>query len=202
MSTTMSMTERHKRVEELVMQDPRVLACARTFGDAQADISRWHVTNKTALRATMGQLDELNELIAFSEFCLEDLKCAKRCAYNQLMDQYPHVWDTSCDDPFSSSTQPDVTEAGGETEETATLPETEEMSEVPEPDLAAPPIRGRVYRITAYNADQGGCHDVDPTDVPVWLLDTPNTAIARITRQATLQEIRTLIDDLIDGGGQ
>lgn len=40
--------------------------------------------------------------------------------------------------------------------------------------------------------------DTDPTDVPVWLLDTPNTAIARITRQATLQEIRTLIDDLID----
>ena len=37
------------------------------------------------------------------------------------------------------------------------------------------------------------------TDVPVWLLDTPNTAIARDVRQATLQEIRTLIDDLIDG---
>ena len=42
------------------------------------------------------------------------------------------------------------------------------------------------------------CHEVDPTDVPVWLLDTPNTAIVRIARQATLQEIRTLIDDLID----
>ena len=42
---------------------------------------------------------------------------------------------------------------------TGALPETEEMSEVSEPDLTATPIRGRVYRITAYNADQGGCHD-------------------------------------------
>ena len=61
------------------------------------------------------------------------------------------------------------------------------------------PGRRTAVRIVAYDAHKGGCHEVDPTDVPVWLLDTPNTAIARITRQATLQEIRTLIDDLIDG---
>ena len=62
-------------------------------------------------------------------------------------------------------------EAGGETEEATTLPETEEMSEVPEPDTTATPIRGRVYRITAYNADQGGCHDVDPATLPDDFLD-------------------------------
>ena len=121
MTTTMSMTERHKRVEELVMQDPRVLACARTFGDAQADISRWHVTNKTALRATMGQLDELNELIAFSEFCLEDLKCAKRKAYKQVNTRYPRIWDTTCADPFDADTQDDEAKAGAETEEMSTI---------------------------------------------------------------------------------
>lgn len=49
--------------------------------------------------------------------------------------------------------------------------ETEEMSEVPEPDTTATPIRGRVYRITAYNADQGGCHDVDPASLPEDFLD-------------------------------
>lgn len=64
------------------------------------------------------------------------------------------------------------------------------------------PGRRTAVRIVAYDAHKGGCHEADPTDVPVWLLDTPNTAIARDVRQATLQEIRTLIDDLIDGGGQ
>lgn len=58
-----------------------------------------------------------------------------------------------------------------DTGETTTLPETEEMSEVPEPDTTATPIRGRVYRITAYNADQGGCHDVDPATLPDDFLD-------------------------------
>ena len=71
-------------------------------------------------------------------------------------------------------------------------------------DADTPDARGRrtAVRIVAYDAHKGGCHEVDPTDVPVWLLDTPNTAIARDVRQATLQEIRTIIDDLIDGGGQ
>lgn len=170
MTTRMSMRERREKIETLVQNDPRVQACAREFDAAQADITDWHARND-ALTATKGALIELHELITYSEFCLESLKCAKRRAYNQLMDQYPHAWDTTCDDPFSSSTQPDVTEAGGETEETATLPETEEMSEVPEPDTTATPIRGRVYRITAYNADQGGCHDVDPATLPEWFLD-------------------------------
>ena len=62
-------------------------------------------------------------------------------------------------------------EAGAEPARTDVLPETEEMSEVPEPDTTATPIRGRVYRITAYNADQGGCHDVDPATLPDDFLD-------------------------------
>ncbi len=69
-------------------------------------------------------------------------------------------------------------------------------------DTPDAPGRRTAVRIVAYDAHKGGCHEVDPTDVPVWLLDTPNTAIARDVRQATLQEIRTLIDDLIDGGAQ
>lgn len=66
-------------------------------------------------------------------------------------------------------------------------------------DTPGTPGRRPAVRIVAYDAHKGGCHEVDPTDVPVWLLDTPNTAIARAARKATLQEIRTLIDDLIDG---
>lgn len=69
-------------------------------------------------------------------------------------------------------------------------------------DTPDAPGRRTAVRIVAYDAHKGGCHEADPTDVPVWLLDTPNTAIARDVRQATLQGIRALIDDLIDGGGQ
>ena len=114
--TTMSMRERHEKIDELVQHDPRVIACALRFDEAQADISQWHVHND-ALCATNGALTELNELITYSEFCLEDLKCAKRCAYTQLMDQYPRVWDTTCDDPFDTGTQTSATDTGAETEE-------------------------------------------------------------------------------------
>lgn len=69
-------------------------------------------------------------------------------------------------------------------------------------DTPGAPGRRAAVRIVAYDVHKGGCHEVDPTDVPVWLLDTPNTAIARDVRQATLQEIRTLINDLIDGPGE
>ncbi len=69
-------------------------------------------------------------------------------------------------------------------------------------DAPGAPGRRAAVRIVAYDVHKGGCHEVDPTDVPVWLLDTPNTAIARDVRQATLQEIRTLINDLIDGPGE
>ena len=170
MTTRMSMRERHEKIAELVQDNPRVQACANEFTEAQAAITDWHVRND-ALHATEAELAELEEQLTYSEWCLEDLKCAKRCAYNRLMDQYPRVWDTTCDDPFFAETQTDATEAGGETEEATTLPETEEMSEVPEPDTTATPIRGRVYRITAYNADQGGCHDVDPATLPDDFLD-------------------------------
>lgn len=112
----MSMRERHEKIAELVQNNPRVQACAHRFDAAQADITDWHARND-ALCATKGALIELEELLTYSEFCLEDLKCAKRCAYNQLMDQYPHVWDTSCDDPFDTGTQNSTTEAGAETEE-------------------------------------------------------------------------------------
>ena len=119
--TTMSMRERHEKIDELVQQNPRVIACALRFDEAQADISQWHVHND-ALCATNGALTELNELITYSEFCLEDLKCAKRCAYTQLMDQYPRVWDTTCDDPFDTGTQGDATDTGAETEEMEEVP--------------------------------------------------------------------------------
>lgn len=112
----MSMRERHEKIAELVQNNPRVQACANEFTEAQEAITDWHVHND-ALTATKGALTELDELIAYSEFCLEDLKCAKRCAYNQLMDQYPRVWDTSCDDPFDTGTQSDATDTGAETEE-------------------------------------------------------------------------------------
>lgn len=46
-------------------------------------------------------------------------------------------------------------------------------------DTPDAPRRRTAVRIVAYDAHKGGCHEVDPTDVPVWLLDT-------------------LIDDLID----
>lgn len=136
MTTTMSMRERREKIERLVQQDQRVQACAHTFDEAQAVISQWHANND-ALTATKGALTELDELITYSEFCLEDLKCAKTAAYNQLMSQYPRVWDTSCDDPFFYTTaQTTAPEDGAEREETATLPETEEMSTVPATEIA------------------------------------------------------------------
>lgn len=123
---SMSMTERHQKVEELVMQDPRVLDCSHRFCDAQREINEWHVRNNPPSCATMGQLKELDELINYSAFCLEDLKCAKRRAYKQVNTQYPRIWDTSCADPFDTGAQDD-TEPGGEaTGETDTPADADE----------------------------------------------------------------------------
>ena len=116
MTTTMSMRERREKIEQLVNQNPRVQTCANTFNEAQAHISQWHEHND-ALCATNGALNELDELLTYSEAALDDLKRAKTTTYNQLMSQYPRVWDTSCDDPFNTGTQDDATEAGAETEE-------------------------------------------------------------------------------------
>ena len=104
MTTTMSMRERREKIEQLVQQNPRVQACAHTFNEAQEAITDWHVLNY-ALCATKAELEELADMITYSEFCLEDLKCAKTAAYNQLMSQYPRIWDTTCDDPFDTGTQ-------------------------------------------------------------------------------------------------
>lgn len=120
MTSTMSMNARHQRVRQLVQQDPRVRDCAHTFNEAQADISQWHANNDT-LTATKGALTELDELITYSEFCLEDLKCARRRAYEQVMAQYPRVWDTTCPDPFVTDAQSEK-EPLAETEEIATTP--------------------------------------------------------------------------------
>lgn len=119
--TTMSMRERHKKIDELVQNNPRVQACANTFNEVQAHISHWHEHND-ALCATNGALNELDELLTYSEAALDDLKRAKTTTYNQLMSQYPHVWDTSCDDPFDTGTQDSATEAGAETEEMEEVP--------------------------------------------------------------------------------
>ena len=122
--TTMSMRERREKIEQLVQQNPRVQACAHTFNEAQTDISQWHARND-ALCATKGALIELEELLTYSEAALDDLKRAKTTAYNQLMSQYPRVWDTSCADPFDTGTQNSATDTGAE---------TEEMEEVPHAD--------------------------------------------------------------------
>lgn len=116
MTTTMSMRERREKIEQLVQQNPRVQARANTFNEAQAHISQWHEHND-ALCATNGALNELDELLTYSEAALDDLKRVKTTAYNQLMDKYPRVWDTSCDDPFNTGTQDNATDAGAETEE-------------------------------------------------------------------------------------
>lgn len=121
MTTTMSMSTRRQRIDELVRQDPLVRERASEFNDAQRAINAWHLRNAPTAHATMKQLDELNELLTYSEFCLENLKCAKRRAYKQVNAQYPRIWDTSCPDPFTTDAQ-DEKEPGGETEEMATTP--------------------------------------------------------------------------------
>ena len=116
MTTRMSMRERREKIEQLVKQNQLVQACAHTFNEAKADISQWHEHND-ALCATEGALNELDELLTYSEAALDALKRAKTTTYNQLMSQYPRVWDTSCDDPFDTGTQDDATDTGAETEE-------------------------------------------------------------------------------------
>ncbi len=180
MTTTMSMRERHKRVEELVMQDPLVCERANEFNDAQREINEWHVRNSPTAHATMGQLAELDELITFSEFCLEDLKCAKTAAYNQLMSQYPHVWDTTCDAPFDTGAQTSTTEADAD---------AEEMEEVPTPTplIRADKFMGVLDREqAAYKVTIGFCD--------LWDLDASDLH----ARLATIQTIRTQLEKLID----
>lgn len=130
MTTRMSMRERHEKIAELVQNNPRVQVCANEFTEAQAAITDWHVRND-ALCATKAELATLADLITFSEFCLEDLKCAKTAAYNQLMSQYPRVWDTSCDDPFNTGAQDSAAEAGAETEEMEEVPADTECPRIP-----------------------------------------------------------------------
>ena len=176
---SMSMTERREKINELVQHDPRVIACALRFDEAQADISQWHVHND-ALCATKAELSALADLIAFSEFCLEDLKCAKTAAYNQLMDQYPRVWDTSCGDPFDTGTQTSATDTGAE---------TEEMEEVPTPTplIPADKFMGILDREeAAYKVTIGFCD--------LWDLDASDLH----ARLATIQTIRTQLERLID----
>ena len=179
MTTRMSMRERHEKIAELVQNNPRVQACANEFTKAQATITDWHARND-ALHATKAELSAIADLIAYSEFCLEDLKCAKTAAYNQLMSQYPHVWDTSCDDPFDTGTQDDATDAGAE---------TEEMEEVPHADplIRADRFMGILDREeAAYNVTIGFCD--------LWDLDASDLH----ARLATIQTIRTQLERLID----
>ena len=179
MTTRMSMRERHGKIAELVQNNPRVQACANEFTEAQAAITDWHVRND-ALHATKAELATLADLIAYSEFCLEDLKCAKTAAYNQLMNQYPHVWDTSCDDPFDTGTQDDAADTGAE---------TEEMEEIPhiDPLIRADKLMGILDREeAAYKVTIGFCD--------LWDLDASDLR----ARLATIQTIRTQLEKLID----
>ena len=179
MTTTMSMRERREKIEQLVKQNPRVQACANTFNEAQADISQWHEHND-ALCATKGALNELDELLTYSEAALDDLKRAKTTAYNQLMSQYPRVWDTSCDDPFDTGAQDSAAEAGAE---------TEEMEEVPHADplICADKLMGILDREQAiYETTIGFC--------TMWDLDTSSLR----GRLETVLGIRTQFQRLID----
>ncbi len=179
MTTTMSIRERREKIEQLVQQNPRVQARANTFNEAQAHISQWHEHND-ALCATNGALNELDELLTYSEAALDDLKRVKTTAYNQLMSQYPHVWDTTCDDPFNTGAQSDATDTGAE---------TEEMEEVPTPTPFIPAdkfmdILDREQAI--YETTIGFC--------TMWGLDTSSLR----GRLETVMGIRTQIKRLID----
>ncbi|RYQ52754.1 hypothetical protein [Bifidobacterium pseudolongum] len=179
MTTTMSMRERREKIEQLVKQNPRVQACANTFNEAQAHISHWHEHND-ALCATKGALNELDELLTYSEAALDDLKRAKTTTYNQLMSQYPHVWDTSCDDPFDTGTQDSATEAGAE---------TEEMEEVPHADplICADKLMGILDREEdAYKVTIEWCD--------LWGLDASDVR----GRLETVRGVRTQFQRLID----
>lgn len=179
MTTRMSMRERHEKIAELVQNNPRVQACAREFDESLKTITDWHVRND-ALCATKAELSALADLIAFNEFCLEDLKCAKTAAYNQLMSQYPHVWDTTCADPFNTGTQDSTTEAGAE---------TEEMEEVPHADplICADKLMGILDREEdAYTVTIEWCE--------LWDLDASDVR----GRIETVRGIRTQFQRLID----
>lgn len=179
MTTRMSMRERHEKIAELVQDNPRVQACANEFTEAQAAITDWHEHND-ALCATKAELATLADLIAYSEFCLEDLKCAKTTTYNQLMSQYPRVWDTSCDDPFDAGTQGDATDTGAE---------NEEMEEVPTPTplIRADKLMDIIDREQAiYETTIGFC--------TMWGLDTSSLR----GRLETVRGIRAQFQKLID----
>lgn len=179
MTTRMSMRERREKIDELVQQNPRVQVCAHTFNEAQAHISQWHEHND-ALCATEGALNELDELLIYNEAAFVDLKRAKTTAYNQLMEQYPRVWDTTCDDPFNTGTQDSAAEAGAE---------TEEMEEVPTPTplIRADKFMGILDREqAAYKVTIGFCD--------LWDLDASDLH----ARLATIQAIRTQLEKLID----
>ena len=179
MTTTMSMRERHEKIEQLVNQNPRVQTCAHTFNEVQAEITDWHARND-ALCATNGALHELGLLLTNSEAALDDLKRAKTTAYDQLMSWYPRVWDTSCDDPFDAGTQGDATDTGAE---------TEEMEEVPTPTplIRADKLMDIIDREQAiYETTIGFC--------TMWGLDTSSLR----GRLETVREIRTQFQRLID----
>lgn len=179
MTTRMSMRERHEKIEQLVQQNPRVQACSNTFNEAQAHISQWHEHND-ALCATEGALNELDELLTYSEAALDDLKRAKTTAYDQLMSLFPRVWDTSCDDPFDMGTQDSTTEAGAE---------TEEMEEVPTP---TPLIRADKL-MDILNREKDAV-EVTIESCELWDLDASDV----LARLATIQTIRTQLEKLIN----
>lgn len=154
---------------------------------------------------------EVEQLWHEAQTCYEAWMDAHRihihtvCAHHQLQKAAEMDEDTVVEDgtPCACAMCTTLDKDGEDTDTKPTPAERaayfEARDHADDTDTPDAPGRRTAVRIVAYDAHKGGCHEVDPTDVPVWLLDTPNTAIARITRQATLQEIRTLIDDLIDG---
>lgn len=201
--TTMSMRERREKIEQLVQQNPRVQASANIFNEAQAHISQWHEHND-ALYATNGALNELDELLTYSEAALDDLKRAKTTTYNQLMSQYPRVWDTSCADPFYTTMQTTAPEAGAEREETANLPETEEMSAVPDQEVhnfTDAPVA--ILHTTSHNPAlrywiDGIDHDATPSNPIDRLADTAHPTL-HDTETDDLEGLRQAVQDMANG---
>lgn len=200
----MSMRERREKIETLVQNDPRVQACAREFDESLSTITGWHAHND-ALCATKAELSALADLITFNEFCLEDLKCAKTAAYNQLMSQYPRVWDTTCDDPFFYTTAQTTAPGDGvEREETATLPETEEMSAVPDRDVHKfADADEAVLHTTSHNPAlrdwiEGLDHDTTPSDSTDHLTDAAHPTLHDMETD-DLDGLRQAVQDMADG---
>lgn len=84
----------------------------------------------------------------------------------QALDEAHATWTAAIDEWAASINEHHrLHEERRQADTTQDRTETEEMSEVPEPEQSAPTC-SQTIRITAYNTRLGDCHDVDPTTLP------------------------------------